>query len=228
MFGKGIARRRKRTNHGWRRIEKRVGKDLTRTPSRTTAAGFYQGETPPTLDVDMTDWSVDQFEGSPEDLDPPGGVWPAAESATRKMARRMWATSYGEEYEKEFQLYSENGLLECATQMMLHLPASSWVLQGRSTEVNAARRRDKEHAMLMRWCSEAAHQRNHAFVPFAIASRSIQHLGLKASSRSWTDTACVLSRSTSTALVNAMVDVRPPCRFEQSLRVHVYFYDQVL
>ena len=176
----------------------------------------------------MTDWSVDQFKGSPEDLDPPGGVWSDIESCERAMARRMWATSYEKEYAKEFQLYSENGLLECATQMMFHLPASSWVLQGRSGEVNAARRRDKEHAMLMRWCSEAAHQRNHAFVPFAIATRSIQHLGLKASSRSWTETACVLAKSTSTALVNAMVDVRPLCRFEQSLRVHVYFYDQVL
>ena len=215
-FGIGPSRRRKGSNNGWRRPAKTPSKDRTRAPSPTIVAGFYQEFTPPTLDVNMTDRLVDPCEGPPEDLDPAGGVWPAAGNSVRDMARHMWNTCYGEEYVKEFNLYSQSGLLNIATQMMLHTPASSWQRQGRSGEVNAARRKDKELTLLMRRCAEAAYERNHGDIPFSIASRSVQHLGHKSSSTSWTETASVLAKSTATVLVNAMVSVRPLCSLLQA------------
>ena len=199
-----------------------MSRDRTRTPSSTSVAGFDQDVTPPTLVGNMSDRWDDPSEGPPEDLDPAGGVRPVKGTKVRAMARRLWSTSFAHEHNEELKCYTLSGLLESASDITAarHSP-SSYLRQNRSSEIARARREDIGLSLLMRWCAESTHERNHGNIPFSVASRSVQHLGHKSSIRSWTETAGVLAKSTATLLVNVMVAVRLPCSFKQSLRVYV-------
>jgi hypothetical protein len=144
-----------------------------------------------------------------------------------KQAATLWSCDYRAEYAKEEEGYVASGMLALAAQLVGAAPASTYLRQGRAGEPAALARDLKGRHMMMRWCGEAAHEKNRHHLPFSVLSRSVAHLGHGYPSTSWAESGTVTSRKTAIDAVHAMMRQRPPSRFQQDERIGIACFDQV-